>query len=83
MIWLSSHLLWNTINWAGITSYIQDFLQLKIALHQFARSITIDKYDVTMSIPRVHLTSQIRLSDGTMRSQKTVFGDNCEMIDRF
>ena len=44
----------------------------------------IEENDITMPVPRVHLTSQINRGDVTMLSQKkTALGDNGEMSDRW
>ena len=37
---------------------------------QFACTRTIDEYEVTMPVARVHVTSQINCGDVTMLSQK-------------
>ena len=39
-------------------------------LRQFARAMTIDKYDVTIPVFRVRMTSQINCGDVTMLGQK-------------
>ena len=37
---------------------------------QFVLARTINKYDVTMSVPHIHVTSQINCGDATMLSQE-------------
>ena len=52
-------------------------------LRHYTRAMTIDEYDVTISVSGVRMTSHNNCSDVTMKLEKTALGNNGEMSARW